>query len=68
MTYKEISLEGFSEVEKVEILLSSDTPEGIFKAMVLGMISFAEVYQRLKPNLINGLLVTSRQSNEAEIN
>lgn len=55
LTYKEISLEGFSEVEKVEILLSSDTPVRISKAMGLGMISFAEAYQRLKPDLIIGL-------------
>lgn len=55
LTYKEISLEGFNKVEKVEILLSSDTPVGISKAMGLGMISFSETYQRLKPDLIIGL-------------
>jgi UDP-N-acetylglucosamine 2-epimerase len=31
LTYKEISLQGFSKVEKVEILLSSDTAVGISK-------------------------------------
>lgn len=55
LTYKEISLEGFSEVEKVEILLSSDTPIGVSKAMGLGMISFAEALDRLKPDLLVGL-------------
>jgi GDP/UDP-N,N'-diacetylbacillosamine 2-epimerase (hydrolysing) len=55
LTYKEISLEGISEVEKVEILLSSDTSDGISKSMGLGMISFAEAFQRLKPDLIIGL-------------
>lgn len=55
LTYKEISLKGFEKVEKVELLLSSDTPVGISKAMGLGIISFSEVYQRLKPDLIIGL-------------
>jgi UDP-hydrolysing UDP-N-acetyl-D-glucosamine 2-epimerase len=52
LTHKEISLEGFSEVEKVEILLSSDTPIGVSKAMGLGMISFAETLDGLKPDLL----------------
>jgi len=55
LTYKEISLEGFSRVERVEILLSSDTPIAVSKAMGLGLISFAEAFDRLKPNLIIGL-------------
>lgn len=52
MTVNEISLEGFSEVEKVEILISSDTPVGVSKAMGLGMISFSETLDRLKPDLL----------------
>ena len=53
LTYKEISLEAFSRVEKVEILLSSDTPVAVSKAMGLGLISFAEAYDRLNPDLID---------------
>ena len=55
LTYKEISLEAFSRVEKVEILLSSDTPVAVSKAMGLGLISFAEAYDRLNPDIIIGL-------------
>lgn len=55
LTYKEISLEEFSKVEKVEILLSSDTTIGVSKAMGLGMISYAEALDRLKPDLLVGL-------------
>lgn len=55
MTVNEIRLEGFREVEKVEILLSSDTPVGVSKAMGLGMISFSEALDRLKPDLLIGL-------------
>jgi len=55
LTHKEISLEEFSEVEKVEILLSSDTSVGVSKAMGLGLISFAETLDRLRPDLLVGL-------------
>jgi len=55
LTYKDIEMDGLVIDEKIEILLSSDTPVGISKAMGLGMISFSEVYERLKPDLIIGL-------------
>ncbi len=55
MTVNEISLDGIRKVEKVEILLSSDTPVGTSKAMGLGMISFTEALERLKPDLLIGL-------------
>ncbi|MCT4566306.1 MAG: UDP-N-acetylglucosamine 2-epimerase [Maledivibacter sp.] len=52
LTYKDIENDGYTIYEKVEILLGSDTPIGISKSMGLGMIGFAEVYGRLKPDLI----------------
>ena len=55
LTYKEIEKDGLKIDEKIEILLSSDTPVGISKAMGLGMISFSEAYERLKPDLLIGL-------------
>ncbi len=55
LTYKDIENEDLHKNEKVEILLSSDTPVGIAKSMGLGMISFSEAYQRLSPDLIIGL-------------
>ncbi|MCT4619055.1 MAG: UDP-N-acetylglucosamine 2-epimerase [Marinisporobacter sp.] len=52
LTYREIENDGYRIDEKIEILLSSDTPIGICKSMGLAMISFAESYERLKPHMI----------------
>ncbi len=52
LTYKAIENDGFFIDEKVEILLSSDTKIGINKSIGLAMISFGEVFERLKPDLI----------------
>ncbi len=52
LTYKQIQEDGYDISEKVEILLSSDTPIGISKSMGLSMISFSEVFDRLKPDMI----------------
>ncbi|CAH2211895.1 UDP-N-acetylglucosamine 2-epimerase [Tepidibacter aestuarii] len=51
-TYNEIQTDGYKIDEKIEILLSSDTNVGISKSMGLAMISFAECYERLKPDMI----------------
>lgn len=51
-TYKEIENDGFNIDEKIEILLSSDTPVGISKSIGLGIIGFADVFERLKPDMI----------------
>ena len=55
LTYKDIDTTGCAKVEKVEMLLSSDSSVGISKAMGLGMISYAEALERLKPDLLIGL-------------
>ena len=52
LTYKQIEQDGFVINKKLEILLSSDTPVGISKSMGLGMMSFAESFQELKPDII----------------
>lgn len=52
LTYKEIENDGFIIDEKVEMLLSSDTSIGISKSTALAMISFAEVFERLKPDML----------------
>lgn len=52
LTYKQIELDGFVIDEKVEILLSSDTTVGVAKSMGLATISFAEVFDRLQPDLL----------------
>ncbi|WP_066890585.1 UDP-N-acetylglucosamine 2-epimerase [Clostridium nigeriense] len=52
MTYNEIIDDGYKVNEKIEILLSSDTPVGISKSMGLATISFAEAFERLKPDML----------------
>ena len=51
-TYKEIENDGFKIDKKIEILLSSDTAIGVSKAMGLGLISYAEAINELKPDLM----------------
>lgn len=46
MTYKEIEEDGFEINAKVEMLLSSDSPAGISKSVGLGVIGFADEFQR----------------------
>ncbi|QDV17397.1 GDP/UDP-N,N'-diacetylbacillosamine 2-epimerase (hydrolyzing) [Gimesia panareensis] len=52
LTYREIEADGYTIDEKVEVVLSSDTPVGICKSMGLGLISFSEAFSRLNPALI----------------
>lgn len=52
LTYREIEGDGFSIDEKIEILLSSDSPTGISKSMGLAMIGFADAYEKLKPDMV----------------
>ena len=52
LTYQQIEKDGFFINEKIEILLSSDTPVGVSKSIGLGVIGFSEAFQRLKPDMI----------------
>ena len=52
LTYKDIENAGFLIDEKVEILLSSDTHIGTIKSMGLGLIGFADSFQRLMPDWV----------------
>jgi len=51
-TYREIEADGFAIDRKIEMLISSDTPVGTTKAMGLGMIGFADVFEQLQPDII----------------
>lgn len=51
LTYKEIETDGFHIDKKVEMLLSSDTANGIVKSMGLATIGFADALEDLKPDL-----------------
>lgn len=52
LTFKDIEAEGFHIDEKVEILLSSDTPTGIAKSIGLGTIGMADALARLQPDMV----------------
>ena len=52
LTYMEIENDGFCIDEKLEILISSDTPMGISKSVGLGVIGFSDVFKRLNPDLL----------------
>ncbi len=52
LTWQQIVADGFSIARKVEMLLSSDTPVGISKAMGLGLIGFADVLADLQPDIV----------------
>ncbi len=52
LTFREIEGDGFSIDRKIEILLSSDTPVSISKSIALGMISFAEAFQQMEPDIV----------------
>jgi len=52
LTVREIEEDGFKIDERIEMLLSSDTPEGIAKSMGLGTIGFAQAYARLHPDIL----------------
>ena len=52
LTVREIEKDGFEIGECIEMLLSSDTPEGIGKSMGLGTLGFAQAYGRFCPDIL----------------
>ncbi|MCL2365883.1 MAG: UDP-N-acetylglucosamine 2-epimerase [Oscillospiraceae bacterium] len=52
LTYREIESDGFSIDEKVEMLLSSDTCQGMTKSTGLAIISFSEYFERKRPDVV----------------
>lgn len=52
LTVTQIEKDGFEVHERVEMLLSSDTPEGIAKSVGLGAIGFAQAYARVRPDIL----------------
>jgi len=55
LTVREIEQDGFEVAERIEMLLSSDTPEGIGKSLGLGVIGFAQAYARSRPDILLAL-------------
>lgn len=52
LTYKRIVQDGFDITEKVEMLLSSDSSVGVTKSIGLGVIGFADAFERVNPDVI----------------
>ncbi len=52
LTVTSIEESGYPISKRVEMLVSSDTSIGISKSMGLGMISFCEAFEELKPDVI----------------
>lgn len=52
LTFREIENDGFAIDKKIEILLSSDTASSISKSMGIAMISFADYFSELNPDLL----------------
>ena len=52
MTVGIIESDGFDIGERVEMLMSSDTPEGVAKSMGLGTIGFAQAFARFRPDIL----------------
>ncbi|WP_150046516.1 UDP-N-acetylglucosamine 2-epimerase [Methylomonas rhizoryzae] len=52
LTWQQIAADGFPINRKVEMLLSSDTPVGIAKALGLGVIGFADALADLQPDML----------------
>lgn len=52
LTYKTIEKDGFFIDEKVEMILSSDTPAGVTKSMGVALIGFADAFARLSPDIV----------------
>ncbi|WP_010097579.1 UDP-N-acetylglucosamine 2-epimerase [Ornithinibacillus scapharcae] len=52
LTYHEIEHDGFSIDNRIEMLLSADTSAAISKSMGVALISFADYFERLKPDIL----------------
>jgi UDP-hydrolysing UDP-N-acetyl-D-glucosamine 2-epimerase len=52
LTYQAIEADEFTIDERVEMLLASDTPEGIAKSMGLGAMGFAQAFARQRPDIL----------------
>lgn len=50
-TWQQIETDGFPISKRIEMLMASDTPVAISKAMGLAQISFGEAFEELKPDV-----------------
>lgn len=52
LTYRDIERDGFVIDRKLEVLLSSDSPVGVTKAVGLGTLAFADAFAELRPDVV----------------
>lgn len=52
LTWRVVEQDGFPIDAKVESVLSSDTPAGVAKSVGLGLIGFADVFARLRQDVV----------------
>jgi len=52
LTIKEIENDGYPITEKTDILMSADTVSAISKTMGIASISFADMFERQKPDML----------------
>lgn len=52
LTVREVEAAGFEVFERVKSLVSSDTPGGIAKSIGLGVLGFAQVFSRYRPDIL----------------
>jgi UDP-hydrolysing UDP-N-acetyl-D-glucosamine 2-epimerase len=51
-TVRGIEEDGFAIAERIEMLLSSDTPQGVSKSMGVGVLGFAQAFERWRPDIL----------------
>jgi UDP-hydrolysing UDP-N-acetyl-D-glucosamine 2-epimerase len=51
-TVRQIEADGFDIAERIETLVSSDSPQAISKSMGLALIGFAQMFARWRPDLL----------------
>lgn len=52
LTWEVIAADGFEIEDRIECLLSSDSPEGTAKSMGLGIVGFAQAFGRRRPDVL----------------
>lgn len=52
MTGKEVEADGFEIAERIEMLLSSDSPQAIAKSVGVGVLGFAQAFAHWRPDLL----------------
>jgi UDP-hydrolysing UDP-N-acetyl-D-glucosamine 2-epimerase len=52
LTVREIEADRYEIAERVEVLIAADTPEAISKSIGLGVIGFAQVFSRWRPDIL----------------